>query len=273
MLTRREADRFVSEVLALDRLARAPEERLAQLAGAYLCRIPFQSLGALISRTVPTLDQVKADAFSRTGGLCFTMNVFFEALLRALGFDACFALATLHGDMGHGTVLVRGLTAPGALHCVDVGCGYIVPAPLRLPGIGEAPTRHRHGALEVELCRADDGNVRRFHAAAGERSLFWELDPRPRDLDAVARAVSPTYEGYDRLRVVIAAPGLRLLAFKDDLLLEEDSRTGRLSQHRFPDAAAREEALLARLPWLDADLIRGGLGRAGWRRGSFHGRG
>ncbi len=88
MLTRGEADRFVAEVLALHRLASEPEARLAQLMGAYLARVPFQSLGALTTRAVPTLAQVERDAFSRAGGLCFTMNVFFQALLRALGFDA-----------------------------------------------------------------------------------------------------------------------------------------------------------------------------------------
>ncbi len=168
-------------------------------------------------------------------------------------------------------MLVRGLTTPDAVHSVEVGCGYIVPVPLALPDSGE-PTRQHHGALVVEL-RREGGVVGRYHTAAGRRSRFWALDPRPVELEAVAQAVRPAYEGYDRLRVVVARePGLRLLTFKDDLLLEETAN-GALRQRRFPDEAARREALRARLPWLDEDLIRRGLARAGWRQGDFHGRG
>lgn len=283
LLTRDEARSFLDEVLCLDRswrelLETDREAFLCQLMGAYLSRIPFQSLDVLVSRAVPSLDEVKRDVLSRAGGLCFTMNVFFKHLLDALGgFDAGFALCTIHGSIGHGTVLVRGLAGPDELHCVDVGCGYVLPAPLQLPAGLDETTSLRHGQLIVELTlqeRHGEAVIQRHHTANGRRSLFWEMDPRRCSLDEVARAVRPTYESYDRLRVVLAEDSsLSMIAFKDDLLLTEDPLTSELQMRRFADDRQRLRALLRHLRWLDPDRIRAGLDLAGWRKGAFHGRG
>jgi len=280
LLTSHEASRFLEDVLRMDRWWARPlqadrPEFLRQLMGAYLSRVPFQSLCALITRQVPSLEQVKQEAISRTGGLCFTMNVFFQGLLDALGFDAVFAFCTIHDRIEHGSVLVRDLTAAGELHCVDVGCGYVVPRPMLLPAAPGQTLAYRHGSLEVELTRREHGVIERHHTAAGRRSLFWVMDlDEPCGLEQVARAVRPTYEGYDRLRVVLAAgPELIMVAYKDDLLLTDDPRTGELSAHRFEDEQQRLRSLRDRLPQLNPDLVRAGLERAGWRRGDFHGRG
>ena len=283
-LTRDEAHHFLDDLLCPDRswgevLRRDPETFLGQLMAAYLARVPFQSLDALVTREVPSLEQVERDVLCRRGGLCFTMNVFFKSLLDALGFEAIFALCTIHGDTEHGTVLVRGLGRPEDLHCVEVGCGYILPAPLRVPAAAGAPatTASRHGRLEVELTRVErDGAIvfQRHHTAAGRRSLFWEMDIEPCSVEQLARAVRPTYQGYDRLRVVLAAGAeRRMIAFKDDLLLQEDPCSGELRAHRFEDPGQRQRSLVEHLPWLQEQTILAGLGQAGWRRGSFHGRG
>lgn len=148
-LTTQEAFEFLSQKLKISRpaekFASEPAPLLADICRSYLNHVPFQNITLLsqdkTSCHVPTGEEMKTDVLSGRGGLCFTLNCFLYALLKAVGYDVSMALAQVGTDeiASHVVVLIRNLVQVGSLHIVDVGFGYPHFEPVSLDFDKETP--------------------------------------------------------------------------------------------------------------------------------------
>jgi acyl-CoA synthetase (AMP-forming)/AMP-acid ligase II len=209
---------------------------LDRVGEQFLICVPFQSLTvqhwhteAGLKHGLPSPRQiVEAMLQKPIGGLCYVMNVFYRELLCALGFDAIYARATLHGlEDCHVTILIKNLLTLDDLWSVDVGSGYPMPYPMPIEHSASPAMRRSLGSLKVHLdcisSRDPDGlgprveKVRRLQFGDGdgedetqggsqsEGHLLWELIPRPTHLPTPSieadRVVIDHYLSYTKLRM------------------------------------------------------------------------
>ncbi len=110
-------------------------EGLARLQAAHLMAVPFHNLLLLANdgrnHALPPLHEVVDDAIAGVGGNCDRTTPPFAALLRALGFDARLAAATV-GEPGDHFVCVVHLQ--GRRYLCDVGNGHPYLRPWDLDG-------------------------------------------------------------------------------------------------------------------------------------------
>ena len=269
-LTASEATAYCIDHLALDPHQGRGRSGLAlvdQLMARFLVRVPFQSISVLLRGGAPTLAGAKRAVLAGEGGLCFTTNVFMQQLLDALDFDATFAACRLHGTLTHYTVLVRGLDGEGSVHCVDPGCGHIMPRAMALPRGPDPATVYSHGHLTVRWTAAGAGPDRRLtrwhlkaegdgqtsppapaagdEAAPGSsRDLFWTMNLRPQPPMEVCRSLTDQLAVYRKLRVALArGPHLALRGYREGGAVEGVG--ARLRRISVPSRAAMVEALIA----------------------------
>lgn len=275
-----EAHHFLARVLGLElrhALATLGRDRRAfveALMRRFRRRVPFQSVNVLATNQLPSTSQLRQEVLSGQGGLCLTLNVFLKALLEALGLEAFLSLCTIHHTTRHPTVLVRDLVRAGDLHCVEIGCGHVLPTPLLIPTSARLnPQRHQRGYLELELVRRQTArgttvvryHTYRRHQRPDQRDRFWEMDLQPSSWAQVLDAVRPVYRGYAKLRVVLVrGPELLITAYKDQLRLTEDPLTRQLRQHRFASRDQCARSLARDLPQLSERQIAAALQRVRW---------
>jgi N-hydroxyarylamine O-acetyltransferase len=111
-------------------------EALRELVAAHLMRVPFENLSNLyrfhrygLAEPPPPevfLDEIEQYHF---GGVCFTNNLYFDALLKALAYDARLCLADMRSPNAHMVIVV---TIEGHDYLVDVGYGAPFSAPMPL---------------------------------------------------------------------------------------------------------------------------------------------
>ncbi len=100
---------------------------LSQITSRYLEKIPFNNLTVMSSPTKrpQSLEQIINCIKKGHGGICYDINVFFQLLLKALGYDAHLSLTSLFfptpDTESHSAILVKNLMKQGDNWIIDIG--------------------------------------------------------------------------------------------------------------------------------------------------------
>src|SRR4051794_9896643 len=133
MLVPASRDRLLAH-LGIEAPPAADLSGLKALQRAWLARIPFEALAALLGEHEPLDAERLIDRFvnGRRGGYCFEVNGVFALLLETLGFTVERREAVV-GDDGRTDHLALVVHAPEGPHLAEVGFGDgpIAPLPLR----------------------------------------------------------------------------------------------------------------------------------------------
>ena len=185
---------------------------LNQLIREFHFKVPFQNVGLLMktcgSQDVPTLDEIKVDGLNCSGGLCYTNNVFFYHLLKALGYEVHHLSGTCNPKHpnNHIATLVHDVVQPGDKFLVDVGCGYPTLQAVPLDFDLESPI-YTSIFLQYKFVRLD-GHYERQHLLnfgderfqslpsstySGNWARYYHFDLIPRDLRHFEAAMTEVY--------------------------------------------------------------------------------
>jgi len=168
MFTKDEAIQYLQDVLniRIGQLPFAPCDERLQILNDIIYRqheIPFQSISLCSlppeKRRRPTVAEVKEAVLSKTGGLCYTLNVFLFYLLRALGYEAFLnksKVLTGRVSDNHILVLVDNVVSNGDSYLAEVGCANPTFTALSLNFDKESPV-YRELSLTYKLVKI--GNV------------------------------------------------------------------------------------------------------------------
>lgn len=133
MLTAEQVQKYLERV-GLPQGVALTREGLDQLTFAHQCTIPFETLDMQGCEEPPCLDMeylFQKVVEGNRGGYCFQLNKLFEALLKAVGFDAYPVLCrSVRGREGRMPINHRGVIVvlEGEYLFVDVGFGGPLPA-------------------------------------------------------------------------------------------------------------------------------------------------
>ena len=168
-------------------------------------------------RRVPTWEDIRAAVMGGYGGLCYTLSVFMNALLTALGYDMYLAGGSVYYDSDtHVIVIARNLTTRGSLHLVDLS-GFPTFGAIPLDFENESPVYHNSVHL-YKFIRVNSKIIWRMHRQdlEQERPLvhgrecfvdgwrrFCQINITPRDL--------PSF--YDTMVAVYTKPELNATPF------------------------------------------------------------
>lgn len=236
---------------------------LTALQAAHLRALPFHNLQLLAADGAdpgpPAIEAAIEAAVRGLGGTCHLLTPPFVALLRALGFDAWLASASVGEDGDHLVGVVR---VGDALHLCDVGNGHPYLRPFVL---GEEPdSASAYGwtfTLEPWSVGAATHRLRR-RLPNGTWKTVYTLDPRPVEYASFAGIIrghhmragfGPFLTGLRAARI-----GVSTLWTLRDRMLERFHASGRIHGRReIADDAAIGRVLahcfgLAGLPWATA---------------------
>jgi N-hydroxyarylamine O-acetyltransferase len=236
---------------------------LCELQAAHLRALPFHNLQLLAADGAdpdpPSIAVAVEGVLRGLGGTCHLLTPPFMTLLRALGFDAWLAAATVGVAGDHLVGVVR---AGGALHLCDVGNGHPYLRPFSLGE--EADTASAYGwTFMLEPWSADGATHRlRRRLPDGAWKTVYTVDPRPVEHSSFAAIIrghhtragfGPFLTGLRAVRV-----GANTLWTLRDQMLERFHVSGRIYGRReIADDAAIGRVLthcfgLAELPWAAA---------------------
>lgn len=241
-LSNTEASLFLKEKLCIESaeeilLTTNRHGLLRDLCRAFLLRVPFQSLTAVAdhrpieARYLPAQSEICEAVFAGQGGQCFVMNVFFGRLLAGLGFNVEFARTSIHRMAdAHVTLLVRSLVELNDVWNVDVGCGLVMPEPIRLDALDDESPIYRWGSFRVKYVRQGDRWLRlhdctsvetlgevNFTCKAGLRwHLFWEMTCLPQPLPLDGSEEARLYRSTHKIRASVATADGTMLYYKVD---------------------------------------------------------
>ncbi len=228
MLTTLEALDYVCNTLNVfdgaDEWSRCLEENqvvaLNKIIRAFHFKVPFQNVGLLTktsgTHAVPTLEEIRTDGLGCHGGLCYTNNVFFCHLLRALGFTAHHVSGTCnlkHPDNHIATVVTDVQTRPNGdkttreIFLVDVGCGFPTLQAIPLDFSHESPVyqdifleykfvktgQHEYQRLHLQNFGGDDVTSLLDSSRSGKWERYYTFTDIPRDLDHFSSAMTEVY--------------------------------------------------------------------------------
>ena len=277
LLSQDEAYRVISDVLKLDSSReRLQYDRMAflkDLLRAYYREIPFQNIDLLClgetERHCPTWEEVKAAVFDGRGGLCYTLGLFMERLLEALGYRVYLATSSMNGPPdNHITTIIRDLTAPGSLHWVDFS-SYPTFEAVPLDFKTKSSLYH-HSFLKYYYVR--EGNtIVRYHqsdgAAAGDCMYsgyrrVCVVDLKPRDISFFDESMHNVYTSPGTLSpflvslraVQFVGPDLKMVAIKGTTLICEQ-RDSTLKSTELRSLAELLEAAQTYFPQFSGDDV------------------
>jgi len=208
----------------LDRLG-APDVRhdvegLAALQWAHLQAVPFHNLLLLANdarpKGLPDIEAVCDAAIAGIGGNCDRTTPPFVALLRALGFDATLAAATVGQPGDHFVAIVQ---LEGRRLLCDVGNGHPYRTPWDLGG-GVQEQEHLGWQFRFEP-RGTEGPTLWRRRTDGSWKRVYVVDPTPRVYADFAGIVRDHYtrDGFGPFLAGVRAVSLRdhaVLALRDD---------------------------------------------------------
>lgn len=175
MLTSEQVQKYLERV-GLPQGVELTREGLDQLQFAHQCTVPFETLDMQGCEEPPCLelDFLFDKVVTRgRGGYCFELNKLFEALLKAVGFDAYPVLCrSVRGREGRMPINHRGIMVrlSGEYLFVDVGFGGPLPA----------------GSLVL-----DDGAEQ---VIRGERFIMRQIDACWWAVDRITRAAADFFD-------------------------------------------------------------------------------
>lgn len=235
---------------------------LTVLQTAHLRALPFHNLfllaGAGAAPDEPSLEAAVEGALRGWGGTCHLLSPPFVALLRALGFEAWLAAASVGAPGDHVVGVVR---LPEGVFVCDVGNGHPYLRPFRLDTEESAQSaygwRFAFGPCP-EGQALGTHRLRRF-LPDGTWKTTYAVDPRPVDYATFAGIIR---EHHTRVGFGPFMTGLRAVRMLPDVLvtlrdrrLERFHRSGLLvSRRHVADDAAIGRVLdrcfdLGALPW------------------------
>lgn len=203
---------------------------LARLQAAHLMTVPFHNLLLLSNdgrpRELQPLHEVVDQAIAGIGGNCDRTTPPFTALLKAIGFDAHLAAATVRMPGDHFVCIVA---IGGARFLCDVGNGHPYLRPWDLDGTVQEQRFHRWRFTFDP--RAFGGPTLTRHFEDGRTRTVYVVDPTPRTYGDFASMVAAHYTqaGFGPF-----LSGLRAVSIKTDAVLTlrdaeyaRDTRFGR----------------------------------------------
>lgn len=156
---------------------------LSCLLQAHLRALPFHNLALLAAGEAapahPPVEAAVEGNLAGLGGTCHALTPPFVTLLRALGFEAWLAGATIHEPGDHVVGIVR---LPEGRFVVDVGSGYPCLHPLPLEGAALDFTAYGV-AFRFERDAHDGHRLRRL-LSHGQWETAYQLTPEPCPSDA-----------------------------------------------------------------------------------------
>ena len=249
MLTKEEAGNFLATHLNISNEELNQEKKLQllnRIISSYHKTIPFQNLGLLSkepsTRHKPTLEEVKDNVLKGKRGLCYINNVFMCYLLKSIGYEAQFGIASVACKNNHIIVLVSSVESSGDLYLVEVGCGYPTFQAIPLNFETESPT-YTDSFLEYKFIKKD-GRIWRMHKRGDLRPggpsvpsqdiingcrRFYDFSLETQPLQYYDKYMEEVYSNpgmspfHKSLRIIYFKEG-NTFGFKDKTLLEENSR-------------------------------------------------
>lgn len=180
MLTKEESLEFIRDVLnisdAPSKMASNKLDFLNLLVFRLQHTVLFQNLSLMAEdpsvRRRPTTDEIKESVFSRTGGLCYTQNVFSFYLLKTLGYDAYLNNATVSTPAmlpdNHVIVFVKNVVKPGDLYLIEISIGHPTFGAICMDFETESPLT-KESFLEYKYIK-EGGKILRMHGEGDFRS-------------------------------------------------------------------------------------------------------
>jgi arylamine N-acetyltransferase len=165
---------------------------LAMLQSAHLMSVPFHNLLLLASdgrfQELPALQEVVDDAIAGVGGVSDRTTPPFAALLKAVGFDAQLAAATVQAPGDHLVCVVK---TGGQRFLCDVGNGHPYLRPWALDGALQEQSFHGWTFRFDPL--APGGPTLRRVLPNGSVEGVYVVDPTPRAYNDFAPTVGAHY--------------------------------------------------------------------------------
>ena len=252
MLSRQEAVSFTRDVLGQNLefygyVANLPV--LNRIIRSFQEKVPFQNLTLLAmkkkDRKLPSRSDIKASMLSKTGGLCYPLNLFMCKLLNSLGCDAHTGLGHVQGNEDHVVVIVKNVESTGDSYLVDVGFGF--PTFEAVPLDFEVETDiYQQSFSTFKYVRHNDRIARLSKTGSNPKEeeadkkggflceegwkIVYDFSVEKRDLsDPVnLKSMDNIYANYDKTSVfhgtirVVAFPHGKAICFKDFTMLTEN---------------------------------------------------
>ena len=236
-LSKDEALYFLEKVLGIE----SPETKLMEnkldflnlLVRRYIERLPFQNL-TLLARArhsthgVPLWPEIKEDMMAGYGGMCCTLGVFMNTLLKTLGYSVQYAPCNIIGSRhDHIYTLVRNLSYEGSEHMVDiVGFPNFEIVPLDFES--ESP-RYKFSFCPYYLKRIDGKGIERHNikGSDAEDQVFATYYQEPEELENFIPTMRRLYTSKDyghflREFHMVSFNGGKCVSIRGSALLQED---------------------------------------------------
>ncbi|GFN92852.1 arylamine n-acetyltransferase, partial [Plakobranchus ocellatus] len=170
MFTKEEALKFLESRLGVKNVQKRrisnPQTLLDDITTSIQAHIPFNNMSLMSiapeKRRKPTLEEIKESVVSRTGGLCYVLNVALFYILKALGYDVVLVLSNVNFPRRtHILVYARNVNKEGDVFLIDSGFGYPIFRAISLDFEKESP-EFTDSFLEYKYMKKDK-KILRLH--------------------------------------------------------------------------------------------------------------